>query len=58
MSSFIIISWASRKTEMPNCIISVPVSTKAETAMDTLPLAVAVIYIFSQDGLDLILKMC
>ena len=40
---------------MPNCIISLPLPTLAETAMEALPLAV--IYIF-QDELDLILKMC
>ena len=45
----------SRQTEMPNCIISLPLPTLAETAMEALPLAV--IYIF-QDELDLILKMC
>ena len=48
-------SWASTKTEVPNCIISLPAPTILETAMEALPLLL--IYVFSQGGLDPIFKI-
>ena len=39
------ISWASRKTKMPNCIISLPIPTVVVTATEALPLLVIYISI-------------
>ena len=46
----------SRKTEMTNCIISLPVTTAVETAIEAL--TILVICAFNQGELDLIFKMC
>ena len=49
------ISWAFKKTEVPDYIISLAVPTVVETTMETLSLLL--IYVSNQGELDLILKI-
>ena len=44
-------SWASTKTEVLNCIISLPIPTVVETALQALLLQV--IHVFNRGGLHL-----